>query len=78
MRTNIRSSTVTIALTRMGHAYSIMRQALDLLGWSKYYDQISLNSDDIRELNDTTEYLLCVVVRGILFDSIPELYQTLK
>lgn len=66
------------ALRRMGHAYAIMKQAMDLLGWSQYYDQVSLNSDDINELNDDTTYMPCVIVRGILFDSIPQLYQTLK
>lgn len=69
---------MTTALTRMGQAYSIMRQALDLLGWSKYYDQLNLSSGDINELNDDTTYMPCVIVRGILFDSIPALYQALK
>lgn len=66
------------ALRRMGHAYAIMKQAIDLLGWSQYYDQLNLSSGDINELNDDTTYMPCVIVRGILFDSIPQLYQTLK
>ena len=69
---------------RMGHAYSIMRQALDLLGWSKYYDQLSLNSGDINELcyyselSNDRDYPLCCIVRGILWDQVPALYQVLK
>lgn len=71
-------------LEDMGQAYSIMRQALSLLGWSQYYDQITLRPADIHELlyysnrANERDFPLCCIVRGILFDSIPELYQTLK
>lgn len=72
------------ALRRMGHAYAIMRQAMDLLGWSQYYDQLNLSSGDINELCyysdivNSRDFALCQIVRGILWDSIPALYQTLK
>ena len=71
-------------LSNMYKAYTIMGQALKLLGWERFYNQLNLSSNNINELcyysdiaNDR-DFALCQIVRGILWDSIPALYQILK
>lgn len=72
------------ALWRMAHAYTIMGQALTILGWERFYNQLNLSSNDINELcyyselNNSRDFALCQIVRDILLDSIPALYQILK
>lgn len=65
-------------------AYSVMHEAMMLLDWEQYYPKLHLSDDDVYNLlyysdmaNDR-DFPLCCIVRGILFDSISELYQTLK
>lgn len=65
-------------------AYSIMHQAMTILDWEKYFHRIRLSDDDVYELlyysdlSNDRDFPLCLIVRGILFDRVPNLYQILK
>lgn len=65
-------------------AYSIMYEAMWLLDWEQYYPKLFLSDDDVSiliyysDMTNDRDFPLCCIVRGILFDSISELYQILK
>jgi hypothetical protein len=61
----------------------ILYKGLSLIGMERFYKKVHLTEDNIYSLefyesrpNDDT--LICQIIRGLLFDQIPELYQALK
>ena len=73
-----------MSVPEMMKAYNTLRQAMVICGWSHLYHKICLHPDDMYAINSHAEdnqrnnYPLCCVIRGILFDQIPELYRILK
>ena len=71
-------------LLDMGKAYAIVRQAMFLCGWHHLYHKVTLDTDDVRGIlyystwENERDFPLCFIIRGILFDQVSELYQTLK
>ena len=71
-------------LQEMIKAYATLRQAMVICGWEHLYDKVNLSARDTFEINFYAEYTprndypLCCIIRGILFDQIPELYKALK
>ena len=63
--------------TEMMKAYELLYKAMLLSGWKDLYHKVRLWPEDIRTLNDTTS-CLCHVIRTMLMDKVPELYQILK
>lgn len=71
-------------LQAMSKAYAVVRQAMFLCGWHHLYHKVTLSTDEIgillyySNMANKRGLPLCYVVRGILFNKLPELYQSLK
>lgn len=65
------------------NAWQILYRALESCGMARFYKRITLRTCDIDSLtyyyeNTDKDFALCQIVRGLLFDQIPEMYQVLK
>lgn len=73
-----------IVQVEMMKAYASLYRAMLLSGWKDLYYRVRLRPDDAYEINfyashsPENDYALCAIIRGILFDQVPELYQVLK
>ena len=61
----------------------ILYKALETCGMTRFYRQICLRDQAIEKLpyyyeHTDSDTLICQIVRGLLFDYIPEMYQALK
>lgn len=63
-------------LKDMMKAYELLYRAMLLSGWKDLYYKVRLWPDDIRNINSGN--LTCQIIRTILMDRVPELYQVLK
>lgn len=65
-------------------AYKVLSAAMALCGWEHLYSKVHLSEDDVYEIlyysnpDNERDYPLCAIIRGILFDQVPDLYQILK
>ena len=71
-------------LRDMSKAYAVVRQAMLHCGWHHLYHKVTLSSGDVYEilyysnLDNKRDFPLCIMIKGILFDQIPELHQVLN
>ena len=66
------------------HKYKLFKKYMVFLGYEKYIRKIPrrLLQEHLKSLPDSfwtdDDYPTCVVLRGILFDCVPQLYQLMK
>lgn len=65
------------------NAKQILYKALESCGMVRFYHQITLYRSEAESLvyyyeHTDSDTLICQIVRGLLFDQVPEMYQALK
>lgn len=78
------NKTIDSTLTEYIKAYSALRDAMTLSDFIEHYHKVHLRSKDVYDVNfynianPQNDLPLCCIIRSILLDQVPELYQILK